>query len=329
MGWRVLVTARAFWDSGEAARRTLEEAGCSLFLSPRAGPVPEDELIPLLRDRQAVIASSDPYGARLFAECPELALVARCGVGLDGINLAAATDAGVLVTNTPGAMTEAVADYTFALLLAAARRVAECDAAVRAGGWGEFPGTLVFGKTLGIVGLGRIGQAVAARAGGFRMRVLGFDPAGPALLPGVERIPLAALLAESDFVTLHVPSTPATTGMVGAAFLAAMKPGAYLVNTARGALVDEEALLDALASGRLAGAALDVFAREPLSDDHPFRTDRRCVLSSHNAFNAREAALAMSARAAVSVVAVARGERPDDVCNPEVLASPRLRARLA
>src|SRR2546423_301258 len=205
MSWTVLVTARAFWVSGEKAQARLDAAGCRTVRSPEAGPVPEEPLIGLLRDCDAVVASSDPYTARLFGACPRLKIVSRCGVGIDTIDLDAAARAGVVVTNTPGAMTEAVGDYTWALILGVSRRIAEGDALMRSGGWGEYPGVLVTGKTLGLVGFGQIGQAVARRAKGFSMKVLAFDPivergGPPADLREVQLVSLDRLLADIDFV---------------------------------------------------------------------------------------------------------------------------------
>ena len=247
------------------------------------------------------------------------------------MDTAAATAAGVLVTNTPGAMTDAVADYTFALLLSVARRVAESAASVRSGGWGDYVGVLACGKTLGLVGFGQIGQGVARRAAGFGMKILAYDPlmaqsdALPMGLPPITFVELDELLAQSDFVSLHAPSLPETKGLMNAARLAQMKPTAYLINTARGALVDEAAVLRALETNQIAGAALDVFSQEPLPADHPLRRAPRCVLTPHNAFNAAEAAAAMSLISAQNVIALWQGERPASVCNPAVWASPALR----
>jgi len=328
----VLVTARAFWDSGQEAERSLNAAGFSVVRSPEAGPCASGPLSLWARDCDAVIGATDQFDAALFRACPRLKVVSRCGVGIDSVDLAAATAAGVIVTNTPGAMTEAVADYAFALLLAVARRVVESDALMRAGGWGEFPGVLVCGKTLGLVGFGQIGQAVARRAAGFAMRVLAYDPyfrpatASPGL-PPVSFVTLEELLAQSDFVSLHAPSLPETKGLFDAGRFAQMKPSAYFVNTSRGPLVDEDALLEALRSGRIAGAALDVYRQEPLPSDHPLRGAPRCVLSSHNAFNAVEAAAAMSAISAQNILSLWAGQRPSAVCNPQVWDSPALRLR--
>ena len=334
MGWRTLVTARAFWVSGQDANAALERAGCEVVRSPEAGPVPEDQLIGLLRDCDAIIGSSDPYTARLFESCPGLKIVSRCGVGIDSVDLPAATEAGVIVTNTPGAMTDAVGDYTFALILGIARRIAEGDALMRSGGWGEFPGVLVRGKTLGLVGLGQIGQAVAKRSAGFGMRVLAFDPpqaakGAPPGLPPVEFVSLEQLLAESDFVSVHAPALPETRGLFNGERFAQMKPTAYFINTARGSLVDDAALVDALTRGRIAGAAIDVYNQEPCPPDHPLRRAPRCLLTPHNAFNAAEAAAAMSLLSAEAVIDLSQDRRPASVCNPAVWDSPALRAKEA
>lgn len=327
MSWTILVTARAFLSSGEAAREMLEKAGCRILVSPRLGPLPEDELISHLAGCDAVIASSDPYTARVFAVCPSLKLIARCGVGIDSVDLAAATAAGVVVTNTPGAMTEAVADHAFALLLALARRIPEADALMRSGGWEGLLGTSVYGKTLGIVGYGQIGQAVARRAAGFGMKVLAYDPPlqtrPPAERPpGAEYTDLDDLLARSDFVSLHAPNTPETTGLFDAARFARMKPTAYFINTARGALVYEAALLRALENGQIAGAAVDAYQEEPLPKDHPLRRAPRCVLTPHIASLTPEAAQAMCQCCAESILAIVRGEKPTHVCNPAVWDAP-------
>src|SRR3954447_985766 len=154
MSWKVLVTARAFWVSGQAAEAALEAAGCEVVRSFRAGPLTEDELIAALDGCQAVIASSDPYNARIFAACPDLKIVARCGVGTDSVDMQAAADAGVVATNTPGAMSEAVADFAFGMMLCIARRLHEGDALMHSGGWDELRGSAVYGKTLGLVGVG-------------------------------------------------------------------------------------------------------------------------------------------------------------------------------
>ncbi len=332
MSWKTLVTARAFWVSGQAAEVNLKMAGCSVVKSPEAGPLSEGQLIELLQDCDAVVASSDSYTSSVFQACPRLKIAARCGVGIDSVDLEGATKWGVVIANTPGAMTDAVGDYAFALILGIARRIAEGDALMRSGGWGEYPGVLVFGKTLGLVGFGQIGQAVAKRAAGFEMRILAYDPPQekigvPAGLSPVEFVSLEDLLAQSDFVSVHAPAMPETRGMFNAEKFARMKPTAYFINTARGALVNDEALIDALEQGRIAGAAIDVYNKEPCPADHPLRKAPRCLLTPHNAFNAVEAAEAMSRLSAQSVIDLYQGRRPAAVCNPAVWNSPALRVK--
>jgi len=214
----------------------------------------------------------DRIDAGWFAAAKRLRVVSSFSVGLDHVDLAAAAAHGVPVGHTPGVLVETTADLAFALLLASARRLSEGERLVRAGQWGDWEPDLMLGRdvhgaTLGLVGLGAIGQAVARRAQGFGMRVLGWTRSGRPVA-GVEAVALPVLLERSDFVSLHVALTPETRGLVDAAALARMKPTAILVNTARGGLVDEEALADALEAGRLAGAGLDVFAHEPLPADH-------------------------------------------------------------
>lgn len=328
MGWKVLVTARAFWVSGKAAQEALEAVGCEVVWSEKAGPLPEKDLIAALQGCDAVIGSSDPYNATVFAACPQLKLVARCGVGTDSVDMNAAAAAGIVATNTPGAMAEGVADYTFGLMLAVCRSIPQADTLMRSGGWGELRGASVFEKTLGLVGVGRIGQAVAKRASGFSMRVLAYDPAmaaGGEAPAGIEFVDLDTLLAESDFISLHAPATPETIGMFNTATFAKMKPSAYLINTARGALIKDADLLAALEAGTIAGAALDVYVQEPLPADSPLRQAKRSVLSPHNAFNALESTMEMSRQSALPVLQLLRGERPDNVCNPAVWDSPALR----
>jgi phosphoglycerate dehydrogenase-like enzyme len=331
MGWKVMTTARAFWVSGEQAQATMEAAGCNVVRSRHAGPHTEDELIELLHDYQAVIASSEPYNARVFAACPELRIVARCGVGVDTVNMADAATAGVVATNTPGAMAEAVADFTFAMILGAARHIPRASELMRSGGWDEIRGVLIHGKTLGLVGVGRIGLAVARRAAGFEMRVLAYDPplAARGPIPGIQFTDLDTVLGGSDIVSVHAPAVPATLRMFNAARFAQMKPTAYFINTARGSLVDEPALIQALENGVIAGAAIDVYTKEPAAPDDPLRRAPNLLLTPHNAFNTLESTMEMNRQCAEAVLALMRGTRPENVCNPDVWNSSALRTPLA
>jgi phosphoglycerate dehydrogenase-like enzyme len=319
--FRVLVTANAFVESGEAAAAPLIAAGAEVVASPRPGPLPVAELLRCLEGCDAVIASSDPYSREVLAACPRLRLIARWGVGIDNIDLEAATELGVAVANAPGATTEAVADYTFAMMLALARHLVPARELMLAGGWGEFRGVGLALRCLGLIGFGAIGRAVARRAAGFDMTVLAFDPAlSPEAIAaaGAEAVSLAELLARSDFVSLHAAVTPASAGMIDAAALRAMKPTAYLINAARGRLIDEAALLQALREEWIAGAAIDVYTREPLPADDPLRRLPNCLALPHNAFNTVETAAAVNQAVVASVLAVMRGDLPPGLANPEV-----------
>jgi glyoxylate reductase len=244
---------------------------------PRA--VTAQELAHRARDADALLCTLvDPVGPALLDACPRLRVVANYGVGYDNVDVAAATARGIAVSNTPDVLTDATADLTFALLLAAARRLPQSAADVVAGRWGTwepagFLGHDVAGTTLGIVGAGRIGDAVARRAAGFDMTVLRTTSRGGT--------PLPELLERSDFVSLHVPLTPATRHLIDADALARMKPGAILVNTARGGVVDTDALIAALHAGTIAGAALDVTDPEPLPPDHPLLAAPNVLVLPH------------------------------------------------
>ena len=231
---------------------------------------------------------TDTIDAALLVACPKLRVISSVSVGLDHVDLAAATAAGIPVGNTPGVLTEATADLAFGLLLAAARRIPEADRFVRQGLWTQsrrwepdlMLGRELAGATLGLVGLGAIGQAVARRASGFGMERVGWTRSGRAV-PGVAPLALGALLEQADFVSIHVALAPETRGLIGPRALARMKPGAILVNTSRGGIVDESALAEALGSGQLAAAALDVFEKEPISGHSPLLAAPNLVVAPH------------------------------------------------
>ena len=300
-------------------------AGAALR-APDAGSMPRAALLAELAGADALVTLLDvAVDQELLDAAPRLRVVANVAVGFDNVDVAAATRRGVLVTNTPDVLTAATADFTFALLLAAARRLVEGEALARSGAWrGWAPDLLlgqdIAGRTLGIIGLGRIGQAVARRARGFDMRILytGPRPVAAADALGAEHAALERLLAESDAVTLHGPLTPATRHIIDAAALARMKPPAVLVNTARGACVDEEALADALERGVIAGAGLDVFEREPVIHPRLLAT-RRAVLAPHLGSATLTARGDMARLSAEAVADVLAGRRPAHPLNPEVL----------
>ena len=261
-----------------------------------------------------------------FAAAPKLRVIGRPGVGVDNIDLTAATRHGVCVLNTPDAPSQSTAEHAVALLLALAKGLARSERAFRERGWEarqEFLGHELKGKTLGLVGAGRIGQIVAKVCrDGFQMRVLAYDPfmdSARAGALGLELAPdLRTLLAQADFVSLHCALSPQTKGLIGAAELAAMKPTAFLINCARGPIVDEDALVEALRQGQLAGAGLDVFAAEPLRPDHPLRSFAQVLLTPHIASHTLECERAMHVSCAEDVLRAWRGERPKALVNAEV-----------
>jgi glyoxylate reductase len=318
---RVFVTRRL---PGEALGRLAEAAEVEVWPGPGAPPGS------VLRERTGeadglLCLLTDPVDAALLAASPILRVVSSCSVGVDHVDLAAATARGIAVGHTPGVLTETTADLAFALLLAAARRVAEADRFVRAGGWRPeqswepdlLLGRDVHGATLGLVGLGPIGRAMARRAAGFGMRVLGWSRTRREV-PGVAWAELPELLASADFVSLHLALVPETRRLIGRAELAAMRPGAILVNTARGGLVDESALVEALRAGPLAAAALDVFEVEPLPDQSPLRRLENVVLTPHVGSASLATRARMAELAVENLLAGLAGRRLPHCANPEV-----------
>lgn len=317
MSWNILITCEPFVQSGADAMRRLRDAGCELVTAPKFGPLTAEELTPLLNSAHAVVADLDHFTADVIRAAPKLKLIARWGVGCDAIDLDAANDRGVMVANTPGVLEETVADMTFALLLGATRGLATGHESMRAGDWSRTWGTGVHGRTLGLIGCGRIGTAVARRAKAFNLRVIAHDlaPRDEAKELGVEFYDLNSVLAESDFLSLHAALTPQTRDMLNAEAFGRMKPGAILINTARGGLVDEAALVSALNDGRIGGAALDAYVVEPLPAEHPLRTARNVLLTPHVASFTRDTGEAMGRLAADNILAALRGDRPPHLVN--------------
>ena len=330
MSWKVLITARTLNEVGQTATELLRAAGCEPVMPPRFGPLPEAELLGLLPGMDAVLASMDHFTSAVLSSSAASALkiISRWGVGYDAIDIPAATQQGVIVAYTPGLLNETVADYAMALLFALSRRVHEGHLSMREGKWSSAWGHDITGKTLGVLGCGRIGQAVARRAQGFNLRLLGHDvaPSPEAQSLGIEMVSLERLLREADYVSLHCALTPQSRGLIGEAQLRQMKRTAYLINTARGALVDDVALLRALQEGWIAGAALDAFTVEPLPADHPLRAAPNVLLTPHQASFGRETGERVSLAAAQAIVDLKAGRKPRCVVNPGVYATPALRA---
>ena len=317
---RVLVCAS--WISPEGLR--LLEAVADLTRLPDFAP--EDDMIRAIRDVDAVLARIATISKAVIDAAPRLKIVSRHGVGVDSVDVAECTRQGILVTTTGDANSQAVAEHTFACLLSAVRMVPAADRTVKSGRWDHdaFTGTELYGKTLGLVGIGRIGARVARQAKAFDMQVIAYDPyASPAAAEqlGASLVDLETLLRRADFVSLHAPRTPETVDLIGKAQLDMMKPSAMLVNTARGGIVNEEALYEALSEHRIAGAALDAFTIEPLPSGHPLTTLDNVICTPHIGTQTEEALARMSARSAENILSVLAGDKPRDCVNPEALAS--------
>ncbi len=268
---------------------------------------------------------TDRIDAALIDASPQLKVISNMAVGYDNIDVPAASERGIPVGNTPGVLTETTADFAFALLMAVARRIPEAQAYIKAGHWKTWHPTVlagqdIFGATLGIIGFGRIGQAVARRAQGFRMRILVHNDIPEAAISemGGEQVSLDELLANSDYVSLHVPLTAKTHHMIGAAELGMMKPTAVLVNTARGTVVDSKALYDALRSGDILAAGLDVTEPEPIPLDDPLLTLDNCVVMPHIASASVATRRKMAEMAVDNLIAGITGQPLPTCVNPQV-----------
>lgn len=290
---RVVITCRQLARDLDVVQPVFDQLGIEIYCPPVVQHLAGDELVAALDGAVGVIAGDDLISEEVMERCPDLRAIAKWGIGIDGIDLGAADRSGIAVTNTPNAFNDEVADVTMGYLVVMARQLHAVDRGVRGGGWPKPLGTSLAGRTVGIVGLGGIGRAVARRALAMGMTAVGMDPSPESRLlaeaVGVQPVPMTELLERSLVVTLSCPLTPDTFHLMDAAAFARLCPGSYLVNTSRGPVVDEAALVDALHAGILIGAALDVFEVEPLPPESPLRQFDQVVFGSHNASNTREA----------------------------------------
>ncbi len=290
----------------------------------KTGLTPE-ELIAIIGDYDALVVRSETKVTAAVIEAGRrLQVIGRAGVGVDNIDLEAATRRGIEVVNAPTGNTISAAEHTIALMLASARHIPQAHASLRAGQWrrAEFMGTEVRGKTLGVVGLGKVGTEVARRAQGMEMKIIGHDPfisPDHARNLGVELVSLEELLRRSDFITLHTPLTGSTRGLIGQRELELVKPTLRIINCARGGIVDEEALYEAVESGRMAGAAVDVFSQEPAKDNILFKSDR-IIVTPHLAASTAEAQVGVAVDVAEQIAAVLRGEPARYAVNAPLIA---------
>jgi glyoxylate reductase len=304
-------------------------AQTDMHLWPGPGPLGAEQLRAQARDCEGLLCVlTDHIDAALLDAAPKLRVISSCSVGVDHVDVAALTHRGIPLGHTPGVLTEATADLAFALLLSAARRLPEAERFMRGGLWTPerrwepelLLGRELHGATLGLLGLGAIGQAMARRAQGFGLRVLGWTPSGRRV-PGVSPAEFDEVLEQSDFISLHLALNAHTRHLINAAALARMRRHAVLINSARGALVDEVALLGALRDGRIGGAALDVFEQEPLPIDHPLLRLPNVVVAPHIGSATLETRSRMAQRAVDNLLAGLRGEPLPYCANPEVRAS--------
>ncbi|HBH51827.1 MAG TPA: C-terminal binding protein [Planctomycetaceae bacterium] len=318
--WRVLVTDRA-WPDLAIEREILEPLGVDLHDAPG---ITEAILSESAAEADAIICNWAPVTARVVESAVRCRVICRSGIGLDNIAIPTASQRGIPVTNVPDYCVGEVADHTLALLLACARRVGFFHLRTKQGEYrlqAAPPPERLAGKTLGLVGLGRIGAAVAQRARAFGMTILGHTSSRRDHGVGCPVVPLPELLQQSDYVSLHLPATAATRHLFSQTQFEQMRSHAWLLNTSRGALVDEAALWQALQQNRLAGAALDVFDPEPPDLSQPLFRDERVVVTPHAAFVSPESLVELRTRVARQVAAVLRGERPENVVNPQVFST--------
>ena len=283
------------------------------------------ELLPALASTNAVLVrSATKMDAEAIAAAPNLKVIARAGVGLDNVDIPAATAAGVLVVNAPTSNIVSAAELTVSLLLAVARNVVPANLALKNGQWkrSQFGGVELQGKTVGIIGMGKIGMLVAQRLAGFDMKFVAYDPyvkSAPSGGPDIKMVSLDELLGASDFVTIHIPKTAETKGLIDSAALAKMKPTTFVINAARGGVLDETALFDALTAGTIAGAGLDVYATEPCTDSPLFALDN-VVATPHLGASTEEAQEKAGVAVAESVVAAFAGTEVPGAVNAELIS---------
>ena len=313
---KVLITCPPFNKFSDATE-LLMQAGCEMVKSPYPHPSKEKQLVRIIGEMDAAIVGMDEVTAKVIKAADKLKVIARYGVGIDTVDVETATKQGVIVTNVVGVNENAVADLVFGLILCLARKICRADASVKQGKWESIIGIEIWQKTLGVIGTGKIGRRVIRRAQGFDMNILAYDISPDPVLTdkfGVQYVSLEGLLRRSDFITIHVPLTPETTGLIGEKQISLMKKSAYLINTARGKIVNEKALFIALKEKKVAGAALDVFSQEPPGFTDLFTLDN-VLTAPHMAANTEEALRKMDLICVENVVRVLNGKEPISAVN--------------
>ena len=323
---RLVIATDIAWKSIQPEQEVLARVDARLVLAKTGS---EAELLELAPEAEAILTNWAKVPASVVRAAPRLQVIGRYGIGVDNIAVDEATRLGIPVTNVPAYCLDEVSEHALALLLACARKVVQYNAGAHAGEWSAMSQAPLFrinGKTLGLVGFGKIARRLAPLAHALGLCILVYDPYAAADVVaglGCAQVGLDELLSRADFVSIHCPLTEQTRGMIDAQRLRLMKPGAYLINTSRGAVVDQGALAQAVAQGTIAGAALDVFSPEPLPGNHPLYQMPNVILTPHVSFYSEESVRELEAQAAENVAAIFSGRRPASVVNPEVLELPR------
>ena len=321
MAYKIISTSPTFGYYAFEPVEYLKDHGCELDLVPQGKKMSEEELIESAKGYQAMIVGMEKITEAVIQASKNLKVIAKHGAGVDNIDVKTASDREIAVISAPGANSDAVADLTIGLLLSLARNIPFADRSVKEGGWPRIVGIQVNGKVLGIIGLGQIGKRVAQRASGFDMKVLAYDifkDEGFAQKWGITYLPLEELLAKSDFLSVHIPLTPSTRGLIGEKELRLMKKDSFLVNISRGDIVDEEALYQALKEGRIKGAALDVFSSEPPKES-PLLKLSNVISTPHMGGYTLEALKETGMICVRGIVDVLEGRQPQFAVNPEIL----------
>jgi phosphoglycerate dehydrogenase-like enzyme len=319
---KILIAPMTLASQEGEYQKALRQAGFELAYPPRATQLTEDELLRAIQGVKGALAGSEPYTRRILESNRDLRVIARAGVGYDAVDIVAATERGVAVCITPGTNHDCVAEHTFGLILALAKELIPQHLAVKSGKWPRQPNLPLRGLTLGIAGLGRIGKAVALRGESFGMKLLAHEPLADEAFVARHQITLMTfdqLLSESDYLTLHIPLSAETRHLINRRTLGLMKATAFLINTARGGLINEKDIFESLKERKIAGAALDVFEQEPPPADHPFFQLDNVVLTPHAAGVDLKSRDDMAMSAAQAIISLSRGEWPaEKVVNPEV-----------
>jgi len=314
---KILITPRSFASFSDKPLKMLTERGYKVKRNNTGRPYKKEELLKLIRDVDGIIIGIDELSAEIIDEANALKVISKYGIGLDNIDINMATNKKIIVTNTPTANVDAVADLAFGLVLSLARRIPEADKKTKSGKWEKIIGKSVWEKTVGIIGLGKIGKQVVKRAQGFEMNILAFDIVKDkkfAQKYGIKYVNLEKLLQKSDYISIHIPLNDATRNMISYEELEKMKKDAFLINTSRGGIVDEEALYNALRNNKLRGAALDVYNNEPIRES-PLKELDNVIMTPHIGAYTEEAIENMSIQAAQNLIDVLEGRETQNRVN--------------